>query len=167
MPSRHWLYFGGFVLAGILLVGAALMGVIDALSVLSDRAAYSGDVIVLAMLGEAAEWVAIGIVLGLIALVFLTATLVSILRSTSLHRSDRLVSVVERLEHEYPLLKQFDASEKFEPTTEDRQQQLKDQYVAGEITDEEFEREMERLIDDNSSDPGTQSGTSMSPERDK
>ncbi|MGQ3413786.1 SHOCT domain-containing protein [Natrinema sp. LN54] len=148
MVSRHWLYFGGFVITGVLLVGAGLMGVVDALSVLSGDVYYGEEFILLAMLGEAAEWVMVGLVLGLVAVVLLGATIVSVLRSASLPRSDRLVSLVERLEREYPILRQFDVSEKVEPTVEDREQRIKDRYAAGEIDEAEFEREMEQVLDD-------------------
>lgn len=156
MASRHWLYFGGFVLSGLLLVGVGLLALLDALTVLSGGAAYGEGPLLLAMLGAAAEWVVAGIVLALLALLFLVATVVSVLRSTTLHRSDRLATAVERLERRYPILEQVDASDRVGPTTEDRRRQLKEQYVAGEISDEEFEREMERLLDDDSSTRHTQ-----------
>ena len=167
MVSRHWLYFGGFVVTGILLVGVGLVGLLDALSVLSGGATYSEEFLLLAMLGAAAEWVVIALVLGLVALVFLAATVVSVLRAKSLPRSDRLVSIVERLEREYPILRQFDVSERVEPTTEDRRQRLKEQYVDGEISEAEFEREMQRLLDDDSADAQSQSNTHTNIEIDK
>jgi len=148
MISRHWLYFTGFAITSVLSVGVGLLGLLDALSVLSGGVTASEELILLTMLGEAAEWLVVALVLGLLAAVFLVATVVSVLRNTSLHRSDRLVTLVERLEHEYPLLREFDASGRVEPTTEDRKRELKEQYVAGEISDAEFEREMERLLDD-------------------
>lgn len=167
MVSRHWLYFGGFVVTGVLLVGVGLIGLFDALSVLSGGATYGEEFLLLAMLGAAAEWVVIGLVLGLVALAFLAATVVSVLRATSLPRSDRLVSIVERLEREYPILRQLDVSERVEPTTEDRRQQLKEQYVAGEISEAEFEREMQRLLDDDSGDTRSRSNTHTDIEIDK
>ncbi|ELZ16075.1 hypothetical protein C477_16315 [Haloterrigena salina JCM 13891] len=167
MASRHWLYFGGFVVTGILLVGVGLLGLFDALSVLSGGETYSEEVLVLAMLGAAAEWVVAAIVLGLIAVTFLVATVVSVLRTKSIPRSDRLASIVERLEREYPVLRQFDASERVEPTTEDRRQQLKEQYVDGEITEAEFEREMQRLLDDDAADAKSRSNTHTNVEIDK
>lgn len=167
MVSRHWLYFGGFVVTGVLLVGVGLVGLLDALSVLSGGATYGEEFLLLAMLGAAAEWVVVGIVLGLLAVAFLTATVVSVLRAKSLPRSDRLASLVERLEREYPLLRQFDVSEKVEPTTEDRRQQLKEQYVAGEISEAEFEREMQRLLDDDSTEAQSRSNTHTNIEIDK
>ena len=167
MVSRHWLYFGGFVVTGMLLVGVGLLGLFDALSVLTGGTTYSEEFLVLAMLGAAAEWVVAAIVLGLITVAFLVATVVSVLRATSLPRSDRLVSIVERLEREYPILRQFDVSERVEPTTEDRRQQLKEQYVDGEISEAEFEREMQRLLDDDTADAQSQSNTHTNIEIDK
>lgn len=157
MPSRHWWYFGGFVLTVIALVGVALLGLVDAVSVLSGGIYYNEEFVLLAMLGEAAEWVAVGIVVALLAALFLLATVVSVLRNTSIHRDDRLASLVERLEREYPVLRKFDAKEKVEPTTEDRKDQLTQQYVDGEISEAEFEREMEQLLDDDESHSGTRS----------
>lgn len=157
MVSRHWLYFGGFVITGILLVGVGLIGILDALSVLAEGVSYSEEFVLLAMLGEAAEWVVIGLVLGLFAVVFLVAAVISVLRSASLPRDDRLVSLVKWLEREYPLLRRFDVTEKVEPTIEDRKRQLKERYVAGEISEEAFERELAQLMDDTSADSKSRS----------
>lgn len=126
------------------------MAAIDALAVLSGGIYADGTFVLLAMIGEAAEWLVAGVVLGLFAVLLLAATVVSILRTKSLPKSSRLASLVERLEREYPLLREFDVSEKVEPTTEDRADRLKQQYVDGEIGEREFEREMERLLDDDS-----------------
>ena len=148
MASRHWLYFGGFAITGILLIGVCLMGLFDALSVLSNSPASGEEVILVTMLGEAAEWIVLALGLGLLAAVFFVATVVSVIRNASLPRDDRLVAVVERLEREYPLLRQFDVAGTVEPTAEDRKERLKEQYVAGEISEETFEREMAALVDD-------------------
>jgi uncharacterized membrane protein len=158
MVSRHWLYFGGFVVSGMLLIAVALMGSLEALSVLSGGVYYGEEFVLLAMLGAAAEWVVAAVVLMLFALLFLAATVVSVLRNASLPRSDRLAALVERLEEEYPILRQFDVSATVEPTTEDRKRDLKERYVAGEIGDEEFEREMERLMDGDPSERRSRSG---------
>ncbi|ELY57357.1 SHOCT domain-containing protein [Natronococcus jeotgali] len=160
MVSRRWLYFGGFLIAGLLLIGTALLGLADAMSVLSDGTYYGEEFVVLAMLGEAVEWVLLGLVLGLVAVGFLAATVVSILRSASVPRDDRLAAVVERLERRYPLLARFDASNRVEPTAEDRRRKLKERYVAGELSDDEFERELERLADGDASSR-RRSGTAL------
>jgi uncharacterized membrane protein len=159
MPSRHWLYFGGFVVSGILLVGAGVMGLIEGSSALAGGAPASEESMLVTMLAAAAEWIGIVLVLGLIAILFLVATVVSVLRSASLPRDDRLVTAVEWLERQYPLLRKFEVSEKVEPTTEDRRQRLKEQYVTGEISETEFEREMERLMDDTDSEGASLSDT--------
>lgn len=153
MVARHWLYFGGFVGSAILLVGAALMGILEGLSALSSGVPASEAFVLLAMLGAAAEWVVITLVLTLIATLFLVATVGSVLRGASLPRDDRLVSLVGRLERHYPILRQFDVSDRFEPTTDDRKQALREQYVAGEISDGEFERRLAQLMDETTDDP--------------
>jgi len=152
MSGRRWLYFGGFVVSSLLVVGAGLMALFEGLTALSGGVPPGEEVVLLAMLGAAAEWIVAAVVLALLAVVFLVATVVSVLRDASLPRDDRLVSVVERLERTYPILRQFDVSEKVEPTTEDRKQQLKEQYVEGELSDAEFEREMDRLLEDTTTD---------------
>lgn len=151
MVSRHWLYFAGFVVTGSLLIGAGLIGVLEGLSALSGDVPASEEFVLLTMLAAAAEWVIIVLVLGLFAVLFLTATVISVLRNASLPRDDRLVSIVNRLERQYPILRQFDVAEKVEPTTEDRKRELKQRYVNDEISEEAFEREMEQLMDDNNS----------------
>jgi len=148
MAARHWLYFGGFVVTSLLLVVAGLLGVLDALSVLSGGTAAGGEFVLIAMVRTAIEWIVVGIVLGALALVFLVATVVSVLRSKSFSRSSRLASLAERAEREYPTLRRFDVSERVEPTDADRREHLKEQYVEGKLGDEEFEREMERLVDE-------------------
>ncbi len=148
MASRHWLYFGGFVLAGALLVGAGLMGLLEGLSALSGGVPASEEFVLLTMLAAAAEWVVVSLVLGLVAALFLAATVVSVLRGASVPRDDRLVSLVEWFERRYPVLRRFDASRRVAPTTEDRQERLKERYVAGEMSESEFEREMARVMDD-------------------
>lgn len=164
MASRHWLYFGGFAVSAILLVGVGLIGTLDALSVLSGGTAYSEELVVLAMLGEAAEWVVIGLALGLLAAAFLVASVVSILRNASVPRDDRLVSIVERLERKYPLLREFDVARKVEPTAEDRRRELKERYVAGEISEERFEREMAQLMDGGTADSSSRTGDGVAVE---
>lgn len=158
MVSRHWLYFGGFVITGVLLVGAALMGLLEGLSALSGGVPAGEGGVLLVMLAAAAEWVMISIVLGIVASVFLVATVVSVLRNASIPRDDRLVGVVEWLERRYPVLRRFDVAEKVEPTLEDRRRQLKAKYVDGEISEAEFERRMERLMNDSAGEDASRSG---------
>lgn len=150
MSGRYKLYAGGFVLSMVALVGIGLAGLLDALSVVTGGVYYGETFLLLAMVQEAAEWLVAGVVVGLLALLFLAATVVSVLRSKSLPKSSRIAGLVERLEHEYPVLRRFDAAERFEPTTEDRADRLKQRYVEGEISEQEFEREMDRILDDES-----------------
>lgn len=159
MPSRHWLYFGGFVVTGILAVGTALLGLLEGLAALSGGVPAGEGFVLVTMLGAAAEWVVLTLVLGVIAMLCLAGTVVSVLRSASLPRDDRLVTGVEWLERRYPVLRTFDVSGKVEPTTDDRKRQLKEQYVNGKITEAEFERRLAQLMDDQP-DGGSQSESS-------
>ena len=153
MTSRHWLYFGGFVVTTVLLVGASLLGILEALSTFSTGVPANEEFILLELLGAAAEWVVAVLALGIVALMFLAATVVSVLRSASLPRNDRLVSIVERVERRYPLLRHFDVAEKVKPTMEDRQQRIREQYVQGEISEAEFEHEMAQVMDETPEEP--------------
>lgn len=148
MVSRHWLYFSGFVVTGILMIGAGLIGLFKGLTALSGGIPASEEFFLIALLSAAAEWVVAVIVLGLFAGLFLVATGVSILRNASIPRDDRLVSVLQWLERQYPPLRQFDVSEHVEPTTEDRRQELKEEYISGEMSEAEFERRLTQLMDD-------------------
>jgi hypothetical protein len=159
MVSRHWLYFSGFVVTGILVVGAGLIGLFEGLSALSGGIPASEEFILIAMLSAAAEWVIAVIVLGLLTGLFLVATGVSILRNASIPRDDRLVSVVQWIERQYPSLQKFDVSGRVEPTTEERRQELEEEYVSGEMSEAEFERRLAQLMDDTSSEERSQAST--------
>jgi membrane protein implicated in regulation of membrane protease activity len=165
MASRRWLYFGGFVITTVLLVGASLLGILEGLSAFSTGVPTNEEFILLELLGAAAEWVVAVLALGIVALLFLTATVVSVLRTASLPRNDRLVSIVERVERRYPALRRFGAAQRFQPTMEDRQQRLREQYVQGEISEAEFEREMAQIMDETPDEP-PQSATEKNVELD-
>lgn len=156
MVSRHWLYFSGFVVTSILVVGAGLIGLFEGLSALSGGVPASEEFILIAILSAAAEWVVAVIVLSLFAVLFLVATGVSILRNASIPRDDRLVSVVQWLERQYPPLRKFDVSKHVAPTTEDQRQELKEKYISGEMSEAEFEQRLAQLMDDTPSEERSQ-----------
>lgn len=166
MVARHWLYAVGSVLVVVAAVVAGLLGVLDVLSVLSGGAAAGEGAVLLAMLREGLEWLVVVFVLGAVAAVLLAASVVSGLRNTSVHRDDRLVSVVDRLEREFPVLREFDVSSAVEPAIEDRKRELTERYVENEITEAEFERELERLMDDTLADDRSRSRTETNVDRD-
>jgi hypothetical protein len=140
-------------------VGAGLIGLFEGLSALSGGIPASEEFILIAMLSAAAEWVIAVIVLGLLTGLFLVATGVSILRNASIPRDDRLVSVVQWIERQYPSLQKFDVSGRVEPTTEERRQELEEEYVSGEMSEAEFERRLAQLMDDTSSEERSQAST--------
>lgn len=161
MVSRHWLYFGGFLLAGVLLIGAGLMGLLDALSVLSGGVPNGG----VRAAGDARGSRRVGrgragarAARGGPA----RGTVVSVLRSASIPRDDLLVAVVEWLERPYPPLRWLDVADRVEPTTGDRRRRLTERYVEGEIDEERFEREMAALMEDDHADGEARSGSGTS-----
>jgi hypothetical protein len=148
MISRPWLYFGGFVLTCLLLVGASLVGIVEGLSALTGGLAAGNQFALVAMLDAVLEWILVALFLGTVAGALFVATVVSVLRRLSLPRNERLATIAETLERWFPAFRRLDAADKLRPTTEERQQQLKAQYVAGELSEVEFEREMEHVIDE-------------------
>ncbi|MFC7133692.1 MULTISPECIES: SHOCT domain-containing protein [Salinibaculum] len=151
MPSRHRLYFGGFVVTAVVLVGVGLLGLLEALSVLTSGLYHEGEFVLVAVVAALAEWVFAGILLGLLAVAFLVGTVVSLVRAVSLPRSARVASVLEFLEYRSPTLARLELSARVEPTVEDRTAALKSRYVAGELGIEGLERELARVLDDDAS----------------
>jgi uncharacterized membrane protein len=77
----------------------------------------------------------------------------SLLRRLSIPRSERLRSVAERVEREYPMIDTLGLSDMFsppEPSAEERAENalddLKRRYVAGEIDEATFERKLDHLV---------------------
>ena len=146
MPARHWLYVSGFVGSGVGVVGAGLLALLESLSVLFGPPT---DAFVLsAMLEAAAEWIVLSFILALLAVLFFVAAVVSLIRTLSVPRNERVASLFSWLERTHPALEAVGISNKFEPTAEDRKQQLKERYVDGEISEREFERRMDQLMDE-------------------
>lgn len=86
--------------------------------------------------------------------ILLIATVVSgvsfgwaVLRRLSIPRSERLHSAAERIERSNSVLGTLSLSDFVAPeqSDEDALETLKQQYVAGEIDEEEFERQLDRL----------------------
>lgn len=132
------------------MIGAGLMGVLEGLSAVSGGSPPSGGSALLAMLSAAAEWVVAVLALGVLGTVFLTATVVSVLRNVSLPRDDRLAATAAWVEKKIPGLDRFDVSGRVEPTTESRRQNIKQQYISGEIGEAEFERRLSQLGENSS-----------------
>jgi hypothetical protein len=84
-------------------------------------------------------------------------------RNRRLLRNERVAKVAGYVERKSDLASQANLKARVEPSAEQRQQQLRDRYVSGDLSEHEFERRLETLLDD-SNEPSTATGT-RSPER--
>lgn len=135
----------------LVLVAVAAVGLlgVGALAVVSAVAtAAAGESILLVLLRSALPFV-----LGVATLTVVGAALVAWLfvravRVAEVPRSDRLERVARVLERYVPWVASVNVADRVAPTVEDRREALKDRYAAGELTEREFERELERLLED-------------------
>ncbi len=146
----HWIFLFLFVITTLGMVAVGGLAALEALSHITAWQAMAVDpvVLLLTVLDDIALYLGILVVLGVLDLIFLVGTVVASLRQIKKKRSDRLVRWAERLERRYPGLGQFGLSERVAPTPEQRRQTLKEQYAAGEISQQEFERRTAELLAD-------------------
>jgi len=161
----------------------SLLGLLVSGSLLFLAVSYLGLVVVAGLLSSAPLVdvlldVAVPALLGIALLVTLLIAsgvgfVWALVRSVSVPTSPRLASVVDRIERAYPPLESLGLSDRLappQPTPEERAEralsELKRRYVDGEITDAEFERNLDRLVADESpDDPRTVRGRARSVER--
>ncbi|WP_266075379.1 SHOCT domain-containing protein [Haladaptatus caseinilyticus] len=141
----------GFLLSLVLLVGIGALGLLAALSALGNPA-YANTPLLWAFLHSAAPYIVAFLLDGLVAGLLFVGLVVAAARNVSMPRNDRLAGIVRRAERLHPQASSLGLSERVEPTTEDRMDELKERYVAGEIDESEFERRMKRLVDEDVSD---------------
>ncbi len=144
--SRVTVFLGGFLLSLLALVGVTALGAFAVLSALLDPAA--GTPLLVAMLEAAAPFVAVVAMLGFVSLLLLVGLVVTAVRSASTPRSDRLARLARIVERYSSDARDLGLSEKLEPTTEDRIDQLKQRYVEGELTELEYEQRLQDLMGD-------------------
>lgn len=137
---------GGFLLSLVLLVGIAAFGLFAALSALASAA--TGAPLVFVALDALAPYLAASMLVGVLSFVLLLGTMVAAIRRLSMPRNERLARVARGVEFVSPRARSAGLAERFEPTTEERIADLKQEYVAGEIGEREFERRMRDLLDD-------------------
>lgn len=152
--NSHWVLFVCFLVSVVLTLGVGLFAVVAALGALSPASAAVAEEFVLLRMLEASLPYLLGlVVLGILDVVFLVGTVVAVLRRASMPKSDRLANFAEKAEDEVPLLGAVGVSERVEPGPEDRRQDLKQQYVDGEMSEAEFERRMREVLDEDEDDP--------------
>lgn len=137
---------GVLVSGGLLLVAAGYLALV----------AYTGLVSgapVSALLEGAVPAVAAIAVLVVLLVLSGVGLAWSLVRNASVPRSERVASLAERLEREYPPLRVAGLSDLLappEPSEEERAERalddLKRRYVDGELSEAEFERKVDRLV---------------------
>lgn len=146
MVSRRVLYAGGSATAALLAVVAIFLGVADAVSVLAGTTGAENAA--LAALGEVIEWFAVVVVFTVLAGWLFLAAVLSTLRRLSLPRDDRLATIARLVERWVPPLRRVGIAYRVAPTTADRREALAARYVDGDVTETEFEREVDHLLEE-------------------
>lgn len=139
--TRVKLLLGGFLLSLFALVGIVGFGLLAALSAL---AAPSAGLFVL--LEAVAPYLVASALVGMLSFFLLVGLVVAGVRSASMPRDERLARLARLAERHSSEARQVGLAERFEPTTEDRIDELKRRYVEGEITELEYERRLQDLM---------------------
>ncbi|WP_226482585.1 SHOCT domain-containing protein [Natrinema amylolyticum] len=147
---NKWLWLSAL---GVLVSGGLLLAVVGYLGVLVYSGLVSGTPIVTRLLEIAVPvLVTVALLVGLLA-VSTVGVLWVLVQNASLPRSERVATLAERLEREYAPLRLLGLSEFLsppEPSADERAEEaladLKQRYVAGELTEAEFERKVDRLV---------------------
>lgn len=153
---NKWLWLSAL---GALLSGGLLLATVGYLTLVVFSGLVTGAPIVGTLLELAIPvLVTVTLLIGLLAVSSVGLGWV-LVQNASLPRSDRVTTLTERLEREYPPLTTLGLSEFLsppEPSAEERTERaladLKQRYVDGEITEAEFERKVDRLVASDSVD---------------
>ncbi|WP_276300481.1 SHOCT domain-containing protein [Halorussus lipolyticus] len=138
----------GFALSLFALVGLVGFGLVAGLSTLAGPPA--GASLVFAVLSAVAPYLVASALVGMLSLFLLVGLVVTAVRSASVPRSNRLARLARLVERYSSEARELRLSERLEPTTEDRIDQLKREYVEGDITELEYERRLQDLMADDS-----------------
>ncbi|WP_323675170.1 hypothetical protein [Halorubellus sp. PRR65] len=128
-------------LAAVGLLGVGTLAVVSAIT-----AASAGDALLLVVLRAALPFLLGLAALSVVGAGLLAWLLVRALRLAELPRSERLERVARGVEGQVPWLAEVNVSDRVAPTVEDRREALVERYASGELTEREFEREMEGLL---------------------
>jgi hypothetical protein len=140
---------GGLALTLFALVGVSAWGLLQALLALGNT---TGQFFLFAMVGAAAPYIVAALVLTLLAGGLFLWLLIALASQVSLPRleNERLATVAGYVEREVPAARAVGLSEWLtptEPTPAERREALKERYAAGKLSDAEFERELQAIIE--------------------
>ncbi|WP_226021711.1 SHOCT domain-containing protein [Halomicrobium salinisoli] len=136
--NRHWLLFAGFVLTTMAAVGAFALAAATALA-----GVVAGGL--LAVADAVATYLLFGVLLLGLDVVLAVALVVTLASRVSLPESDRLAGAVGAVERAAGRDARF--ARRLEPSVETRRERLRERYVDGEITELEFERRLDDLLE--------------------
>ncbi|WP_439025659.1 hypothetical protein [Haloarchaeobius sp. DT45] len=134
------------VLTLFTLVGVSAWGLLQALVALGTAGSL------FTFVGAVAPWVVAALLLTVLSgvwIFWLLVVLVSRVSMPSLN-SQRLSNVAALVEYAVPQAREYGVSEWLappEPTLEEKREALTDRYVDGRLSDSEFERELQRLYE--------------------
>ncbi|WP_435179753.1 SHOCT domain-containing protein [Halorussus sp. AFM4] len=142
--GRVKLLFGALVFSLLALVGIAAFGVVAGLTALFSAPASAPLIVVL--LDAVAPYAITAALLGALSFVLTLGVAVAAVRRASMPRSERLARLARLVERYSDEARRFGLAERFEPTTEERIDELKRRYVDGELTELEYERRLQDLM---------------------
>ncbi|PSP55808.1 hypothetical protein BRC82_04300 [Halobacteriales archaeon QS_1_67_19] len=134
----------GFFLS---LVALTLVASFGLLAVLSALTGPTGGSLLFVVLEAAAPYLVASMLVGLLSFLLLVGLAVAAVRRASVPSDERLAGGARLIERASPAAREADLAERFEPTVEDRIADLKDAYVAGEVSELEYERRLEGLLE--------------------
>lgn len=137
--NRHWLLFAAVVLSTLGAVGVAVVGFVWTVGVLLAGGALLQPVALL-ILGTL-------LFLGL-NVVFAVALVRELAGRASLPKNRWLADRLRVVEGAVPAAAEVGLADRFEPSLDDRREELKRRYVEGELSEREFERELQALLDE-------------------
>ncbi|WP_435363259.1 hypothetical protein [Haloarchaeobius sp. DYHT-AS-18] len=129
------------------LVGVSAWGLLQAFAALGTAGSL------FTFVGAIAPWVVAALLLTLLSgfwVVWLLVAIVSQVSMPSLN-SQRISNAAALVEFAVPQARQYGVSEWFappEPTLEEKREELTERYVDGDLSDSEFERELQILYED-------------------
>lgn len=142
--GRVKLLLVGVALSLFALVGVSALGLLAAVSALAQPSPATPLLFVL--LDAVMPYVLAAALLGGLSFLLLVWLSVAAVRRASMPRNDRLARVARRIERHYPAAREVGLSERVEPTTEERIEELKRQYVEGDLSELEYERRLQDLL---------------------
>jgi hypothetical protein len=127
-------------------VGVAGVGTVAVLSAIPSAAA--GESVLLAVLQVAIPFLLAFAALSALGVALLAWVVVRAVRLAEVPRSDRLENIARGVERGVPGIEDGAVSEYVAPTAADRRDALVERYANGDLTEREFERELEALLDE-------------------